>query len=344
MNLCKDNTRSLSLDYIRILAILFVIMIHTTSDFIEFDTSSSSYLWGNIFDSMSRAGVPLFVMVSGALMLDEGKNITIKKIFSKYILNILFLFIIWSCFYAFVHSAKNIFEGKTVKISRIIEQVVSGEFHMWYLIMIIELYIIVPILKLFVKKDKAIYIKYLITISLFSFLPVLFSSLSESCGVFEALSRQIRRFEYEFLGVFPTYFITGWYIKNIGIKHTKIVYLMSVFSLIIIILLVQLTGKSGGAYSNSNILVYLYSLGIFTFINRVCENKSGTEITKNLSNLTFGIYIIHVFVLNVINILYKPVDITPLSIFVKFSLTSVISFIVTYIISKIPGLRKLVRF
>ena len=99
MELHVEKSRHLSLDCTRIVAVLAVIMIHTAMGFVKFDSSSSSYIWGNIFDSIARAGVPLFVMVSGALLLDEKKKITSKKVVSKYILNIALVFISWSFVY-----------------------------------------------------------------------------------------------------------------------------------------------------------------------------------------------------------------------------------------------------
>ena len=75
----SNKERNSFLDITRIVAVLAVIMIHTSSGFVTlYDTSSIEFLWGNIFDSISRIGVPLFVMISGSLMLDEEKNITIK--------------------------------------------------------------------------------------------------------------------------------------------------------------------------------------------------------------------------------------------------------------------------
>ena len=67
--------RKTSLDIIRIIAVCAVIMVHTCDYFLNnYNPSTSEFVFGNIFDSLSRIGVPLFVMVSGALMLDEKKK------------------------------------------------------------------------------------------------------------------------------------------------------------------------------------------------------------------------------------------------------------------------------
>ena len=72
--------RNYSLDIARIVAIMAVAMIHCSANFvIHFNLFSTEFILGNIFDAASRVGVPLFLMISGALFLDERKDITLKS-------------------------------------------------------------------------------------------------------------------------------------------------------------------------------------------------------------------------------------------------------------------------
>ena len=49
------------LDCLRILAIMAVIMIHSSAGFInDYSSASTEFLVANIFDSISRFGVPIF--------------------------------------------------------------------------------------------------------------------------------------------------------------------------------------------------------------------------------------------------------------------------------------------
>ena len=60
-----------SLDLIKTVAIITVLMTHISASFvIKYPSSSPEFIWGNIVDSLSRIGVPLFLMVSGSLFLD----------------------------------------------------------------------------------------------------------------------------------------------------------------------------------------------------------------------------------------------------------------------------------
>ena len=73
----KKKERIIAFDFLRIIAALAVVMSHSA---IATDVSFSD---GVIFDSLSRFAVPVFLMISGALMLDEKKTLTTKDTFKK---------------------------------------------------------------------------------------------------------------------------------------------------------------------------------------------------------------------------------------------------------------------
>lgn len=51
-----------------------------------------------------RLGVPLFLMISGALFLDERKEITLKGILSKNVKNLAVITIVWAVIYSVIHN------------------------------------------------------------------------------------------------------------------------------------------------------------------------------------------------------------------------------------------------
>ena len=106
----KLARREIEFDILRILAILAVIMIHVSAPFvINYQPNSLQFTVGNIFDSISRIGVPFFVLISGTFMLDENKELSINKL-SKKILKLLTILIVWSAFYALVYNFHDFFE------------------------------------------------------------------------------------------------------------------------------------------------------------------------------------------------------------------------------------------
>jgi len=93
-------------------------------------------------------------MVSGSLMLDESKKITVKNILFKYVRNIGILLVIWSVIYTYVDNILfPVYYGQSIDVSSVISQFVLGRTHLWYLYMLIGLYLITPFLRMFVNKD-----------------------------------------------------------------------------------------------------------------------------------------------------------------------------------------------
>ncbi len=96
------QNRTIYFDYLRVFATAAVILLHVAA-FNWLSTDVNGYDWKvfNFYDSIVRWGVPVFVMISGALFLGRD-DISIKKyilsIFSDWQLHISFgvSFIIYS--------------------------------------------------------------------------------------------------------------------------------------------------------------------------------------------------------------------------------------------------------
>ncbi len=74
------NNRIVHMDVVMVIACFAVIMIHSSAPYVIENFGSLNFWIGNIFDGLARIGVPLFVMISGALMLDEKYNFSKQKL------------------------------------------------------------------------------------------------------------------------------------------------------------------------------------------------------------------------------------------------------------------------
>ena len=76
----KEHSRCVYFDVIRIVACILVVCIHVSAmDFTVFEESVSSWFVLNVINCIGMNGVPLFFMLSGALMLADTYTINIKK-------------------------------------------------------------------------------------------------------------------------------------------------------------------------------------------------------------------------------------------------------------------------
>lgn len=170
-----SQNRIIYLDVLRILATFAVIAIHVCSQNWS-KVQPSSYEWNifNFYSGLSRWAVPIFVMISGALFLDNRRTINIKKLYTKNILRIITAFIFWSMFYAII---TNDFWGKDRgNIKLFVKSFIEGHYHLWFLHMILGLYIATPILRKIAADLKTT--EYFLIISMiFTFIVPMFFKL-----------------------------------------------------------------------------------------------------------------------------------------------------------------------
>lgn len=136
---------------IRIFSILAVIILHTSSVYVENGIANSSFdmnWWiSDAFDSVTRWCVPVFVIISGYLLL--GKNESVSIFFKKRASKILIPLIFWSLFYTLYSVLLMIHSNHHLKIKEIIYPFIVGKpyYHLWFVFMIPFLYLITPLLR-----------------------------------------------------------------------------------------------------------------------------------------------------------------------------------------------------
>lgn len=167
-----SGKRTAYFDYLRVLATVAVMLLHIAAQ--NWSVSNvNGYGWNvfNFFDSIVRWGVPVFVMISGALFLEH--DIPLENILKKNVFRLITAFVAWASFYAlttkvFLHKSWTTFAADLVR----------GHYHMWFLPMIIGLYLCVPILRRIIL-DQAVMKYYLFLAFFFAFFfPQVISVLS----------------------------------------------------------------------------------------------------------------------------------------------------------------------
>ncbi len=321
------GNRNISLDLVKAIAVLGVIMAHVCGAFVvSFGNTTTEFFWANILDSISRACVPLFIMVSGALFLDETKPFSL----GKSLVNMAVLIVVWSAFYTFAFDVVALkLAGQVVTYEGIVSSLMSGPYHIWYLYMSIGLYLATPILKAFVKKENKKLVRLYIVIAFVA------QFITTYCDV-----AMLERLNLGFFTGYIAYFLLGWYVVHVGVKWKPILYLSGVASIAITVVYVLRTGDYDTGYSNFSPFIFLYSFAVFTFIYQL-KVKSRRIVLP--SRLSFGVYITHVALLNVYTSLF-PYNANPLAyIIIAFLMVTLLSFLLCYLLSKIPILKKLIR-
>ena len=127
-------------DLIKVTAIFLVIFLHTAGIHLSqwHQVSFSAWMTENAYDAFTRMSVPLFVMSSGAMLLQKEESY--YDFFKKRLSKILIPAVTWIGFYLvwrIVHS------NESFSIKAMLKMVISGPvyYHLWYLYMIVGLYL-----------------------------------------------------------------------------------------------------------------------------------------------------------------------------------------------------------
>nr|WP_308217632.1 acyltransferase family protein [Paenalcaligenes niemegkensis] len=89
------------LDTARWLAALAVVLLHCAAVPLTraLDHGSVDWQWANVYDAATRWCVPVFVMISGVLLLNPDKQESVKRFYLRRARRILPATLFWTVFY-----------------------------------------------------------------------------------------------------------------------------------------------------------------------------------------------------------------------------------------------------
>jgi surface polysaccharide O-acyltransferase-like enzyme len=141
----KTNpTRLEYLDLLRVFGCIAVVTLHAAGLNGTVYGYSAEWFVQNILDSFSIWAVPLFVMISGALLLNTDKQESLSEFYKRRLVKIGIPLLIWIPFYiVFYHFAR----GDSLSYFSLWNKISSGSFdHLYFLVLILELYVLTPVL------------------------------------------------------------------------------------------------------------------------------------------------------------------------------------------------------
>ena len=272
--------------------LISVVIIHSLGGFLESTKGSENWWIFNVLDSITHFSVPVFVMISGALLLKSNTPLFafLKKRFTR----ILFPFLFWSI----ILFIGNVFLHRPMSNSSMIisffQDLLSNNVNYvyWFVYMLIGLYLITPLLSKWIQNTKINEIEYFLLIWIVSLF----------IGMFPKFKIAI---ELSYFQGFIGYFILGYYLEikdlsKIRIKKVSIA-LIIIGSLTTIFGNFFLHDVIMEAYLTPNIM--LLSIGVFTLF-KDCEYPNSLllkNIILKLSKYSFGIYLIHVVFISILS-------------------------------------------
>jgi len=316
--------------------------------------SSKSVLWGTVYLSVRNVfhfAVPIFFMISGALLLAPEREMTIKKLIVKYLLKYSMVILCFGGAFALIEEFFYERKLSIEIIGRSFVNMLQGKSweHMWYMYTLLGIMFIVPILRGYVKsieekeKSRNTDVMYMLCV-MFVFLsvvPMILSFTKSAMGIV-----------FPFVGIYVLYMLLGYWIDREIIKiPLPVSSLIIVFSLSIVIIVSYVTQK-GCEWGEilvgySSPLIAVFSVAIFSMAKELDSGiKTDTPvIVKKLGQYSFGVYIIHMFW---INIAYKVIKYNPfeenaiIGFMIVYVAVTVASLVSVAVMKKIPLLNKII--
>lgn len=216
--------RQESLDFVRVLATFFIVLLHTSAnDMYRFPIASATWNVLNFFNASGRWAVPAFVMISGALFLNQAKSISFAGIIKRNIFRLLTVYFFWSLVYSVIHNTMEYDHFNIEVLKRVLLDTLSGPVHFWFIPMICGLYLITPFLRVLVSGLNKNTLLLLILICLL-FTSVI--SMFKKSAIRPAPRQLFRKIQYELRrGLYRVLFNRALYIHLRLLKNNPPYYL-----------------------------------------------------------------------------------------------------------------------
>lgn len=322
-----SSKRIFYIDAIRAIAIVFVLLCHVSNEYPLVNTNLMATIPFLTHD-IGVFGVPLFFMISGALLL--GRNYpTITDFLKKRFLRIVYPFIFWMIIFTVLYFA--IMNNNIAYLTDIL----FGQRFTWFIYALIGIYLFIPIINAFINKygiKGAEYFLILWAVTL----------------VFSTINFSYDWINLQLFSRYVGYVILGYYLSNkdFRLKDRTVMIIGLLMAVVFLGVNFYITIVQGKALFYLEIPVVLESAGLYlairysNFINNVSYSQKLGKITFSISKYSYGMYFSHVIIIGILFKLFNFTAYTPLLIPIILVIVVILSWGVNFILSKIPFLAK----
>lgn len=358
-----EKERIAWVDLLKIIACFLVVFSHNCDPYVAvFDSDRSTFLAGVFSGSLTRSSVPLFVMMTGVLLLPTTR--TMSQFYRRRIGRILPPLIFWSAalplfYYLYINriplSTNPAINPADYTLFETLRRAVTFIFNfnytttpLWYLYMLIGLYLIIPLLNAWLvqatRKELRLFLSVWF-ITLFipyikMFAPVLgYAGNYGNMGIFGICDwNEYGTFYY--ISGFIGYLVLAYYLVTYPLKISLAKTLLYGIPLFLIgyaitsfgFIEVQRYYPGNYAYLEiiwffTGINVFMMTLPIFVIIQKLPVHPN--KWLARATSLTFGIYLCHFFFVQVGYDMLTPLT---LPVPVKIILGAIFAFSVSAIL------------
>jgi surface polysaccharide O-acyltransferase-like enzyme len=343
-------------DVMRAVAAVLVVWAHMACAYLYRPVppavTTSDWYAANWMLAISRPCVPLFVMLSGLLLLrNSAQPLSGQAFFQKRIVRVLVPFLLWTVAFVIWRRA---FNGEAFPDKEVLKAFIRGTVspHLWFMYMILGLYILTPVIQVYVR--SATWRDYCYFIGLWSLVCVIMPAV-------QFLTHQ-EVYLFSFLGMsgFAGYYLSGHFLSQVKVPLKWRPWLagLVVVGTVITALITEVLSKDAGKisdyfYSYLSPNVVLLSIACFLLLKDLPYDQLQQRAPwfypalKTVSSLSLGIYLVHPMVMGVLesnrlgftlsgSTTLSPAIVVPIGTLI----VTLLSMVVSAILRKIPKVGK----
>ena len=293
----QGGNRIFYLDALKAFSMLAMILLHVSAvGLSEEKVISSQWNECGLYNSLCHFCVPVFVMISGALLLGNDKPI------GKYIKRVIISLIFWCTSYAIYVQIGELLTNSNFDLRKLIICIFKPT-HLWFLWMILCMYIATPILRYIIRNHRVmeyfiiIWLIFAVIIPGLTALPIigyLFSSIKEQTHFTLCID-------------YSGYYILGYYLANKPLNNiTKYVWFYIIGGITVTYIGTYFVSRSLGVTSELFLgyffpTTFIVAVGVFLLFKQCLNNDIFPAKLKSIvyfiSAYSLGIYAIHMFFL-----------------------------------------------
>jgi surface polysaccharide O-acyltransferase-like enzyme len=340
--------RNDAIDSIKALACMCVVLIHVSAPLVISGDETSLTWWStNILQAFIFWPVPVFIMISGYLLLREKSGETLRDFYRRRFISVALPALIWIGLYMLWGWQLKFYPSNWEHVWRML---LSGNIfdHLYFLVVIIGLYLFVPFLRQFSAHTEGRMI--LIFGIMYTLFWVADYAINRQLGQW---GRNAANFPLWYLG----YFIMGYGYRLLhehghlhpyryrmlgGILAVQLVYLWSKYSEA-----AATTAPIPYYYANEyfSLFIFLIAALLFPFLltSHWFERAGKTRFVQIVASASFGIYLIHIMFIDLSRRLFFDMH-APTTLTVSLlegAGVFIVSLGAIVVLQAIPGLRML---
>ena len=364
METITTKQRIIYLDFLKVIAIFLMVANHCVDNVTPAERALPWYnLWGSVYNSFTRPAIPLFMMVTGILLLPTKMDM--GSFYKKRLSRVLIPFLVWSVLYNLfpwftgllncdpetIHvffkwaDTSQAFGDALRNILMIPFNFSAFAVQMWYVYLLIGIYLYIPVFSAWVEKsDKRSQRIFLAIWAVSLFVPYLRNYLTEN--LFGECSWNEFGLFYYFAG-FSGYMLLGYHLVKYPLQMSKVSkYALAAIAFAIGYAVTLIGFKNATAVEGqSEAMVELFftfcspNVALMTFAIFLIakdlrfENKRINRFISQFSICTFGIWMCHYFFVGPVFLLFKSCEMPVLlKVFVENILVLFVSFALVYLV------------